>query len=159
MASELTVAERSRLHELEAQVHRGLTSFLEVGRALQEIRDGRLYRATHTTFAAYCADRWDFSRQHVNRLIRSVGIVNSLEPIGSRPENEAQARVLAGVAPEVRREVWRAASADGLPTAARLAELTARALESLPPAEQREVVEREQSRLHHEAREERERDA
>ncbi|HEX6762895.1 MAG TPA: hypothetical protein VF094_08855 [Gaiellaceae bacterium] len=46
--------ESARLAELEHVVEQGLQTFVEVGLALAEIRDGRLYRATHSTFAEYC---------------------------------------------------------------------------------------------------------
>ena len=44
---DLSVPERSRLAELEAVVEAGLQTFVDVGLALSEIRDGRLYRKTH----------------------------------------------------------------------------------------------------------------
>lgn len=41
----MTIARQTRLEELEATIERGLTTFVEVGLALLEIRDSRLYRA------------------------------------------------------------------------------------------------------------------
>lgn len=41
----LTTTETERLTDLETTIERGLKTFVEVGQALMEIRDGRLYRA------------------------------------------------------------------------------------------------------------------
>ena len=57
----ISEAEKNRLTELETKIKRGMTGFFEVGRALQEIREAKLYRENHATFEAYLADRWDLS--------------------------------------------------------------------------------------------------
>ena len=46
----LSAAEAGRLQELETTIERGLQTFIEVGEALREIRDHRLYRGDHPTF-------------------------------------------------------------------------------------------------------------
>jgi hypothetical protein len=91
---ELTPAESGRLAELEAVVDRGLKTFIEVGRALAEIRDSRLYRQAHSTFEAYCRERWGFGRTRAHRLIEAADVVAML-PMGNKPANERQARELA----------------------------------------------------------------
>jgi hypothetical protein len=53
----------TRLPKLEAVIKRGLSTFLQVGRALLEIHDGRLYAAEHRTFEEYCSKRWKLSVQ------------------------------------------------------------------------------------------------
>jgi hypothetical protein len=86
-----------RLRELEEVVERGLATFVEVGRALQEIRDAQLYRATH----AY-------------RLIDAAEVKVALSPIGDI-RNEAQARELVPLwrkNPTDAEQVWRDAGAD-----------------------------------------------
>ena len=90
----LVPAEHARLAELEAVVERGLQMFVEVGLALAEIRDGRLYRHTHGTFEAYLDERWGWSRSHGYRLIDGARVAELLSPIGDMPANEAQAREL-----------------------------------------------------------------
>ena len=46
------------LQELEQIVERGLANFVEVGRALAEISERKLYRAEgFDTFEKYCAER------------------------------------------------------------------------------------------------------
>ena len=53
----LTTAERSRLNDLEATIERGQEVFIEVGLALAEVHDARLYRDTHRTFEGYLRER------------------------------------------------------------------------------------------------------
>lgn len=82
-------------------------SFVEVGNALMRIRDGRLYRATHATFEAYCLQKWDFSKTHVNRLVAASEVVENVTPIGVKPANEAQACPLTRIEdPKERADEW-----------------------------------------------------
>jgi hypothetical protein len=89
----LSTVEVDRLAELEQVVDRGLQTFVEVGQALAEIRDARLYRSTHDTFDEYLRERWSISRSRAHRLIEAAEVVEML-PIGNTPANEAQAREL-----------------------------------------------------------------
>jgi protein gp37 len=86
-------------HELarhEATIGRGLSTFVEVGRALVAIRDGRLYRGTHATFEEYCRQRWDFDRTRAYQLIDAAGVVDRVSTIvDTPPATESQARPLA----------------------------------------------------------------
>jgi hypothetical protein len=90
----LPVDEQQRLAELEQVVERGLQTFVDVGLALLEIRDSRLYRATHATFEAYLDQRWKMSRSRGYRLIDSARLAELVSPVGDIP-NERQARELA----------------------------------------------------------------
>lgn len=106
---ELSDAEAGRLAELEAVVDRGLQTFVEVGRALGEIRDRKLYRQTHSTFEDYCRERWGFSRSRGYRLIEAAEVAELVSPIGDIA-NEAQARELAPLVKadeQTAVEVWR----------------------------------------------------
>jgi 16S rRNA G966 N2-methylase RsmD len=107
----LAVSERARLAELERVVDRGLQTFVEVGLALQEIRDGRLYRETHATFEAYLDGRWGMSRSRGYRLIEAAAVAELVSPMGDIPGNERQARELAPVLRDEGEqavvEVWR----------------------------------------------------
>ena len=94
MTGRLPSIERDRLAELEQTIERGLQTFVEVGQALAEIRDGRLYRATHDTFESYLSGRWNISRSRGYRLIDASAVVDALSPFGDIPANEAQAREL-----------------------------------------------------------------
>lgn len=100
----------TRLTELEAVIERGLQTFVDVGTALMEIRDSRLYRESHGTFEDYCRERWGMVRQQANRLIAAAEAVENLEPVGSiLPTSESQVRPIAQLEPAAQREVWQRA--------------------------------------------------
>lgn len=65
----LTGAEWDRLAELEETIAAGIKQFDETGAALLAIRDSKLYRATHKTFAEYLEQRWNISRARGYQLI------------------------------------------------------------------------------------------
>ncbi len=104
----LTQVENKRLKGLEAVIERGLNTFTEVGAALSEIRDTRLYRETHKTFEEYCQERWRMSKTYATRLVQSAEVVANLVPMGTvLPETERQARPLAALKdPEQQRQAW-----------------------------------------------------
>lgn len=117
-----------RLTELETVIERGLQTFVEVGNALMEIRDNRLYLAEHDTFEGYCRDRWAMSKVHAYRLMDAAGVVGNLEsnPMGYFPQNERQARPLAILPPDLQAEAWAAAvdtTSNGKPTAAHVQDI------------------------------------
>ena len=106
----LTPGERRHLQALEKRIERGLQTFKEVGTALQEVRDSRLYREDFPSFEAYCRDRWALERQRAYQLIGAVEVVEAL-PAGTRDlvRNEATARELVPVMrddPEALTTVW-----------------------------------------------------
>jgi len=119
---QLDVAERARLQELESIVEHGLQTFYEVGKALDEIREQKLYRETHKTFEAYCQQKWGMARQTANRFIGAARVMEILEPIGSKiPTKESQIRPLAQLPPELQIQIWQEAvesSPNGIPTGA-----------------------------------------
>ena len=126
--------EQTRLVELEAIVERGLTTFIEVGNALLEIRDSQLYRRTHATFQDYCQKRWGISRPQAYRLMKSAEVVSNLSPFGdNQPTSESQIRPIAKLSPALQREVWELATAvNPTPTAehvARVAKTITKAIE------------------------------
>lgn len=107
-----TRTSHARLVELEAVIEHGLQTFVDVGNALLEIRDSRLYKAHYTTFEDYCRERWQLTRRHSNRLVAAAAAVANLGPIGPKaPINEAQARPLTRFndQPDVQRQVWQTA--------------------------------------------------
>jgi hypothetical protein len=123
----LTMRERQDLQAAERKIARGLKSFLEVGLALKEIRDKRLYRQRYDTFEEYCTQRWDFSRPRAYELCAASEVVCDLSAIADirfLPENEAQARPLTRLkAPKHRRRAWlialKTATAEGRQVTAR----------------------------------------
>jgi site-specific DNA-methyltransferase (adenine-specific) len=91
--TQLTAIERGRLAQLEQVVDAGLQTFVDVGLALQEIRDGRLYRQSHDTFETYLAERFGISRSRGYRLIDAARVAEVVSPMGDIA-NERQAREL-----------------------------------------------------------------
>lgn len=106
---------RADLGELERRIERGLQTFVEVGTALLEIRDRRLYReAGYERFEDYCRERWGFSRPRTYQLIDAANVSRALTTgaavstfVDTLPANEAQARELARLRdPDAIRETW-----------------------------------------------------
>lgn len=117
----LLPAELAALDRAEKTIAKGLRTFVAVGQALMEIRDARLYRATHPTYEDYLADRWGLSKSYGNRLVQAYEVSRIVAPVGSAPTNESQARELAPLLehPERMCEAWsRIINAPHRPTAA-----------------------------------------
>lgn len=119
--SPLSSSEAARLEECERIIFRGMTAFLEVGDALVEIHDGRLYRRTHKTFDGYCRERLGMGKSRAHQLIDAAKVVLNLSTVVDipPPSNERQIRFLAGLRPDKQCEVWEEANArtGGHPTA------------------------------------------
>lgn len=101
----MSPSEARHLKALERRIAAGLQTFREVGVALLEIRDQRLYRDTHSSFESYCGERWGMNRTRAYQLIDSARVVSAL----GDPEdlmNEAQARELASLNVEDAQKVW-----------------------------------------------------
>lgn len=106
---DLTIVELGRLQDLETIIEKGLQTFVDVGGALLEVRDSRLYKATHGTFEEYCRKRWGMSKTHANRMIEAVRVADNLTPTGVIPATERVARPLVSLSPEEQREAWQLA--------------------------------------------------
>lgn len=134
----LTIAEERTLARHEAVIIAGQKHFVAVGNALAAIRDARLYRGEFATFPDYCREKWGFNKTRAYQFIEAAIVVEEVSTIGGRkPTNERQARALADVPVEARKEVWQAAveeAAPKPPTARRIAETAAR-LKPEPEAE------------------------
>ncbi len=100
---------QDRLKHLESVLEKNQKSFRDVGRALKEIRDKRLYRAdSFNRFEQYTKSRWDMGKSHAYRLIEAYEVIANLSPIGERlPQNEAQARPLTRLSALDQRKFWR----------------------------------------------------
>ena len=113
----LTAREKRDLEKAERKIATGLRSFLEVGLALKEIRDKRLYRQQYDTFEQYCVERWDFSRIRAYQICAASDVVADLSTIVNipLPGNEAQARPMACLkTAKHRRRAWRMALKTGV---------------------------------------------
>lgn len=108
--AELTLAEQHDLAGLEQRIERGFAVFVDVGTALMEIRDRRLYRQQYSTFEEYCRVRWGLKRQRAYELMDAAGVVQNLsENFRHLPTRESHAAALAPLEPEVQRELWQRA--------------------------------------------------
>ncbi|MBM4072835.1 MAG: hypothetical protein FJ271_28490 [Planctomycetes bacterium] len=89
----LSAAERARLAELEAIIEKGKAAFREVALALLEIRDRRLYLATHANFNIFCRDRCRLSGKHAARLVKAARVLGICRAIGlPEPQSLSQAQ-------------------------------------------------------------------
>lgn len=120
----LSADEEAAFAVYDAMLRRG---WRDVGEALTQIRNRRLYRTRHASFEDYCVTTLGLSKPHATRLIQAAAVVATLEgvvPIGTTlPANEAQARPLAQLPPEAQPVAWERANAlaaaQGEPLAAR----------------------------------------
>lgn len=104
--------ERAEMARCEAVIERGLQTFTEVGNALLRIRDGRLYRAEHATFEAYCRERWGFTDRRARMLMsaaQTVALIETGTIVPVLPATESQARPLTRLRPERQGEAWQRA--------------------------------------------------
>lgn len=103
----LSESEKLELNALEGMVQRGLRAFWEIGKALHQIRDKRLYRFSYETFEEYCINRWEMSRRSAYYLIEASLVYDNVNH-GSQilPANERQARPLTALTPSQQRKVW-----------------------------------------------------
>lgn len=95
-----TSGDDGRLAELEIVIERGCRSFVEMGKALTEVKNKRLYRADYATFEDYCRQRWGFTRTQAYRLI-AASYISGLLPMGDKITNERQARAVRKIAREI----------------------------------------------------------
>ncbi|MFJ4652729.1 hypothetical protein ACIP5Y_15820 [Nocardia sp. NPDC088792] len=93
----LSRSEQEQLDLCESAVDALRVAFWTAGRALQIVRDGRLYRADHATFDDYVEKRWDMQRSYAHKLIRAWPLAARLHPFASSI-NEGQIRELLPVA-------------------------------------------------------------
>jgi hypothetical protein len=106
-----SIREAERLEELEKTIARGKKTFVEVGLALAEIRDLRLYKLEYGGFEEYCQKKWGWTKQHAYRLIEAAPVAKS----NTRVTSIRQAVALAKVEPEHRAGVIQAVEDDGKP--------------------------------------------
>ena len=138
----MTKTEQSTLAECEARIQQGWTTFIEVGTALAQIRDQRLYRQSHTNFKVYCAERWQYGRGYADRLIGTAELAQKLTPIGvtMQPTHEAQLRPLLGLPLDQAKQAWIKATKEtgGRPPTAKLVAQAAAEFRTVPPPDARQ---------------------
>jgi hypothetical protein len=104
LSERLSAEERQRLHQYELLIHNNL---MEIGLALMDIKDSRLYRETHSSFEEYVRDRYNMSKTHAYGKIAAAQVIKNLEGTTELlPQNERQCRPLASLAPQLQRQAW-----------------------------------------------------
>jgi hypothetical protein len=121
----LSLEESARLRDCETVIENGFQTFVEVGNALFEIRDSKLYRQTHSTFETYCRERWQMVASRARQLIGAAEIAVNLQSVTTvTPTSERQVRPLAKLEPEQQKEAWQmATSINPHPTAELVSEV------------------------------------
>lgn len=132
----LTDEEFELRERCETVITAGIGSYVEVGTALREIRDGELFRDRFVSFGEYVERMWGLSQsrgyQYIDAALVASEVSTIVEsapddsPLRSTPipANEGQARELVPFKgqPEVAAEVLRAAEEAGPVTAAKIRE-------------------------------------
>jgi hypothetical protein len=108
----LSTQESRALASLERTIAAGLKTFMDVGDALLQIRERRLYRGEFPTFEEYTRTKWGMTKTHANRLVAAAATVKLLGPMEVAPLNEAQVRPLTNLPPEQQKEAWEKVVAD-----------------------------------------------
>tara|TARA_R110002167_G_scaffold42500_1_gene129059 strand:+ start:44 stop:607 length:564 start_codon:yes stop_codon:yes gene_type:complete len=103
---DLATHETKSLDFQEATIEKGRKTFVEVGKALAKIRDGKLYRETHTTFEAYCQERWGWSKSRATHFIQAADVSENLVTNVTKPTAEYQARPLTKLPAEDQPAAW-----------------------------------------------------
>lgn len=113
----LSVADGSRLQELEQTIRDNMQGFVAVGKALAEIREKELsWKAYGLTFEEYARNIFDISRPQAYRYIGAAEVMENVSnwrqsfcEAGEQlmlPMNEAQIRPLVGLSPEEQCGAW-----------------------------------------------------
>ncbi|MGL4618704.1 MAG: hypothetical protein ACRCZS_06545 [Chroococcidiopsis sp.] len=104
---ELTIDEEKSRHDLERKVER---AFYEAGKALEEIRDRKLYRSTHKTFKEYAEGRFGMKQSRSYQMIDAARVVENLQKVPQfvelLPTNESQCRYLSTLTEGEQVEAW-----------------------------------------------------
>lgn len=125
--------ERVRLTELESIIEQGLQTFYDVGKALDEIREQKLYRETDHTFEAYCRNKWSIARRTAYQFIDAAKVMENLAEADNKPTKERQVRPLTKLPPELQAQIWQEAlesASNGKPTGAAVQRLVDKYLSS-----------------------------
>lgn len=102
--------EKEDRDRLEATIKKGKKAFVDVGRALAEIRDRKLWRDVFDSFDAYCQEKWGFKRRRADELIQGAAVAGALAEVSGIPLNAGQATALSSVPEPDREKVLEAAS-------------------------------------------------
>jgi len=105
----LDTKEQKLLVECENDIQQNQQGFFVVGYRLWQISSQKLHRSTHRRYEDYCAEKFDFSKTHANRLVQAYLCEEHLKTVKAVdvyvPTKESQARVIWGLKPEQQVEV------------------------------------------------------
>ena len=94
----MSLHESRRLAELEKVIGRGKQTFVEVGLALAEIRDLRLYKREYGSFSEYCREKWGWEKSYAYYIIEGAEVVKALpEKVSTMVDTERQVGELAKI--------------------------------------------------------------
>jgi hypothetical protein len=110
----LSAEELRDLQRHEKLIAKTVGALWDLGKALADIRDRKLYRVGYKTFEAYCSTRWDFSAGRARQIIGATDQVAIIESaptaVAVLPTKERQMRPLARLVDPVQKvEAWVAA--------------------------------------------------
>lgn len=80
----LTMEERVELRGYEEKIRHGARAWLEMGEALTEIRDKRLYRETHESLDAYCWEAFRLERSTIYGLMSAARRYRVAQPFAEK---------------------------------------------------------------------------
>lgn len=107
VVEELSPEEEADRQQLELKVER---AFYSAALALRELHDRKLHRSTHSRFDHYCRDRFGFSQQNADLLIRAAKVIDNLRVTTNGcnflPTSERQVRPITNLEPDEQRSVW-----------------------------------------------------
>ena len=78
----LTAFDRKRYADCCQRIADGIKTCFDVGLALTEIRDDKLYREEFDTFEEFCKQTFQLERAHAYRMIEAAEI--KMSPIGDK---------------------------------------------------------------------------
>ncbi|MEQ2005159.1 MAG: hypothetical protein ABMA26_00055 [Limisphaerales bacterium] len=113
------IEQEQRLIQLETIVENGFTTLWEMGKAMLEIRDTKLYVKRYKTFERYCEQRWAKHRSRCYQLMDAAEVQQNLSmstQVDISELTEKHCRELVKLKkPADQRTAWKeaAASADG----------------------------------------------
>jgi hypothetical protein len=84
----MSVRRTHPLGELEKTIAQGKQRLVELGLALGEIRDLRLYRREYGSFDEYCRAKWGCGRQRAYRLIKAAAAGKGHRPVTSKQKTQ-----------------------------------------------------------------------
>ncbi len=95
------------LVECEEVIERGMQTFVEVGQALAEIRDSRLYLEGYDRFEDYCKERWGWNASRARQICSASEISERIASVTIvTPLCESQVRPLTKLQPAEQPAAW-----------------------------------------------------